>query len=76
MVQDRINLIKNKYKNHHITISKNIIDEIIKESNYNEYGARKIDKIIKQDLEDNIITEIINENLQINIKHLKEKQLT
>lgn len=76
MVQDRINLIKNKYKNHHITISKNVIDEIIKESNYNEYGARKIDKIIKQDLEDNIITEIINENFQINIKHLKEKQLT
>ena len=38
------------------------IDEIINESNYHEFGARKIDKIIKNHIENIIIDNIINNN--------------
>ncbi len=68
--------LKNKYKDKKITISKNVIKDIISECNYKEYGARKIDKIIKQHIESEIVDSIINDKDEITIKELKEKQIS
>ena len=53
LVCNKINKIRNKYPN--LEIDKKVIDEIIEESNYDSFGARKIDKIIKEKIENQII---------------------
>ena len=47
LIHKKINLLKDKYQNYHLEISSKVIDEIKEQANYKEYGARKIDKIIK-----------------------------
>lgn len=72
LVKIKINSLIEKYKTKKITvkINKNIINEIIKESNYKELGARKIDKIIKNKLDILIIDEIVKGKKEIDIKTL------
>ncbi|MGM9850245.1 MAG: AAA family ATPase [Bacilli bacterium] len=63
--------IKRKYLNNiNLKIDDKIIDKIIKESNYEEFGARKIDKIIKDKIENQIIDKIIEQKKEICIKEL------
>ena len=40
-------------------LSKKLINEIKNESNYNEYGARKIDKVIDRKVNNYIINKIL-----------------
>ena len=73
LINKKINEIKNKYKDKiKISINKNVVNEILEECNYNEFGARKIDKIIKDNLENIIINSIIDEKKNINIKTIKK----
>ena len=65
--------LKNKYKNIEINIHKNIIDEIIDESKYQEFGARKIEKIIHNKLESIIIDNLIENKKTINIDSILSK---
>lgn len=77
LTNSKLNKLKNKYKQKQINvkINKKVVDEIINLSNYEEFGARKIDKIIKDRVENIIIDEIINNNTNINIKSCNEKIL-
>jgi len=45
---------------------------IIDKCDYNEYGARKVSKVIKTNLDNLIIEEILNGNTNISIKTLKQ----
>ena len=73
LINKKVNKLKNKYKNRiKISINKNVINEILEESNYNEFGARRIDKIIKDNLENKIINSIIEEKSSIHIKSIKK----
>ncbi len=76
IIKNKISKLKRKYKDIKIIISKSVIDEIIEKISFNEFGARKIDKVIKQDIEDLIISDLMENKKIINIKTLKEKQLT
>ena len=69
-----IKKLEEKYKNKNIKIkvSKKIIEEIIDKCDYNEYGARKVNKIIKTDLDNIIIEEVLKGNTNISIKTLKQ----
>lgn len=67
--QELENLI-NKFPKIKIKINNNIIEEIIKESNYKEFGARKIKKIIQNKIENIIIDNIINDTNEININSI------
>ena len=74
ITNNKINELKSKYKDITININNNVIEEIIKEAKYEEYGARQIDKIIKNKLENIIIDSIIDNKTEINIDSiLKEK---
>lgn len=77
IVEDQIKKLKNKYKKKDIKLKINntVIEEIIEKSNYKEYGARKIDKIIKNDLEMIIINSILENKDNINIKTIKKEVL-
>jgi ATP-dependent Clp protease ATP-binding subunit ClpC len=70
LITKKLYNIKKKYKNIKLNINEKVIEEIIKESNYEEFGARRIDKIIKDKIENQIIDKIINKSEEINIKEL------
>jgi len=67
IINNHITNLKNKYNNINLNISKNIINELIEQSEYQTYGARKIEKIIKNKLENIIIDEILENKQNINI---------
>ena len=72
----KINLdkLKDKYKQKNIKIKINnkINDEIVKLSNYIEYGARKIEKIIKNNIESIVINQILEGKTIVNINELEK----
>lgn len=73
IINNYINNIKKKYRGYQINIEKNIINELIEESEYLTYGARKIEKIIKNKLENIIIDEILENKETINIDSILSK---
>ncbi len=74
IVKNTIKDLEKKYKNKNIKIKikKCVIEEIIDKCDYKEYGARKINKIIKNDLDNIIIEEVLKGNKNISIKTLKQ----
>lgn len=71
LLEQKIFNIKRKYlKNVTLIIDQKVKEEIIEESNYQEFGARKLDKIIKDKIENQIIDKIINKETSIEIKTL------
>jgi len=62
--------IKKKYSNTNIKLQKNIINKIIEKTNYEEYGARKVSKVLRDELEVKIIDNIINNKYDIEINEL------
>ena len=73
IINNKLNKLKNKYLNKiNIKLSKNIFNEITNLSNYKIYGARKIDKIIKDKIEMDIIDAIIDDKKEVNIKSIIE----
>ena len=75
LVKKKIKKLKQKYlnKNIQIKISSKVVEEIINLSNYEQFGARKLDKIIRDELENIIIENIINDNDNIFIKSIANK---
>ena len=67
IIVKEITKVKEKYNNIEININDNIIKEIIEESKYKEFGARRINKIINNKIENIIIDNIIDNNKVINI---------
>lgn len=78
LIKEKINNLVDKYykKGIKITIDNNVIDEILKLTNYEEFGARKIDKIINDKLETSIIDMIIDSKKDINIKTINDKKVS
>ncbi len=64
-------LVKKYRKKIKIKVDNNIILEILNLSNYQEFGARKIDKIIKNKLESIIVDKIIANKKSVNIKTIE-----
>ncbi len=76
LIKLKVNKVINKYKDKiKVTIDKEVINEILKLSNYQEFGARKIDKIIKNKLENIILDKIILGRKNIHIKNINEMQM-
>ncbi len=73
----KLSHLRNKYSKKKIKLrfSKDLIDNIIRESNYEEFGARKIDKIIKDRVENQIIEEVLNGKSNILVKLNLEKSV-
>ena len=74
LVHKKISVLKKKYKNKiDVVIPKKIEKEIVELSLFKEYGARKIDKILKDRVEDVIIDAILEEKEKITIPSLKKE---
>ena len=72
LIKEKLNVIKNKYKSKNIKIKykSTIYDEIIKLSNYEEFGARKLDKVIKDKVDSLIVDSILEGNEEVVIDNL------
>ena len=73
IIKNKLDNLKEKYKD--FKYSDSLIKEIIKESEYQEYGVRRIDKIIDYNLETIIIDKILKQE-PLTINSLKEYQGT
>lgn len=73
IIEDIINkklvLLKKQYKEkgYNVKISEEMVNTILDKSNFNEYGARKIDKLIEEEIESKIIDEIVENKRVINV---------
>lgn len=72
LIKNKLNNVikKDIYNDIDIKYNKDIINKILELSNYNEFGARKIDKIIKDYVETLIIENMLENNNKINIKNI------
>lgn len=67
IVKSKLLIIKNKFKNRGIIVhlSNDIVKKIVKESRYNEFGARKIDQVIEDNVDTLVINDILNGKKEI-----------
>ena len=72
IINNKFEILRKKYPNINIEISNSVIDEIIDISNYMEYGARRINKIMSDSIENKIIDGIISNKKVIKINSLNE----
>jgi len=77
IIKIKLNKLRDKYNKKGIILkfSNTLIDEIINLSNYKEFGARKIDKIIKNQIESIIINQILDNKKIINIKKFEKEKV-
>lgn len=68
IIINKLNDLQDKYSN--FTYKESLVNEIIEESNYKVYGARRINKLIESKLENIIIDNIINKH-SLNISTIK-----
>ncbi len=77
IINNKIQLLRDKVKERNLTIKiyNNVIRKIVEESDYKDFGARRIDKIIKEKIETQIIDNIIKGNKQIIIKEINDDKV-
>jgi len=75
LINKKLKSLKSKYKKKNIAvkISDKVINELVNLSNYEEFGARKLDKLIKDKVENKIIDEIIDNKTNVNINTILER---
>lgn len=75
IIQNKVDKLIMKYKNKKIQVkvSSSLYEEIAKMSQFEEFGARKIDKIIKDKLENQIIDKIMMNKKTVTIKTIQEE---
>lgn len=74
ITKNRLKVLKQKYfsKGINLKFCGSIVFDIVEESNYKVYGARKVDKIIKTMVEDIILEEVLLNKKNIIIGSLKK----
>ena len=68
IINNKITLLKEKFNATDVVIGKKAINELIKLSEYEVFGARKVNKIIDEKVEDIIISAIINGRDKVKIE--------
>lgn len=74
IIKKELKNLESKYlkKNIKVKFTKKVIDEIVSKSHYQEFGARKIKQILKSDIENMIIEEILKGSELVSVKTLKQ----
>lgn len=67
IINNRIDYIKNKYNNITINIDNSVLEEVINKCNYHEFGARKVNKVLSNIVENKVVDAIINEKDSVTI---------
>jgi len=74
LIDKKIKALKEKYKKKDvkIRIDKKVVEQIVNLSDYKEFGARKLDKIIKDKVENIIIDKVIDGKKNIVVSNILE----
>ena len=72
IINIKLDTINKKYSSININYSDDLIMDIINKSDYYNFGARRLDKIISRGIENDIIEAIINNDKEIFIDKLNE----
>ena len=72
IISNKLEIINKKHSDINITYADDVIDKIIKESDFYEFGARRLDKIISRGIENIIFEAIINNVKDVYIDKLNE----
>ena len=72
IITNKLEIINKKHSDINITYADDVIDNIIKESDFYEFGARRLDKIISREIENVILEAIINNVKDVYIDKLNE----
>ena len=72
IITNKLEIINKKHSDINITYADDVIDKIIKESDFYEFGARRLDKIISRGIENIILEAIINNVKDVYIDKLNE----
>lgn len=77
LTQKKLENLQKQYKKkgYHISYSPDLITEITEKSEYQEYGARRLDKIIKENLESKIIECALENQTDIFLSHLTRDKI-
>ena len=69
IIDKKIKRLKQKYKQKGITVTldKSVTKKLALDCKYKDFGARKIDKLIKNNIENEIISQVINGNQNVKI---------
>ena len=76
IVRLRLDELKEKFFNTKFEYSDSLVNDIVNKCDYYDYGARKINKIISKYVENVIIDAVINNDKDVNIERLEEKNTT
>ncbi|MBE6138184.1 MAG: ATP-dependent Clp protease ATP-binding subunit [Firmicutes bacterium] len=78
IINRKLSNLKCKYKKKGISvkIGKDIVDDIVRQSEFECFGARKIDKIIQNNVENQIIEHVIRGKKHVNISGVMESMKT
>lgn len=70
ILKSKINDVKKKFKekNIHVHINNSMIDKMVKDSRYLEFGARKIDQVIEDVVDNSVIDSILNGENEIYVE--------
>ncbi len=73
IVHLKLNELKHKYQNKiNVKINPKIVDELVNLIDYENYGARNVNKVIKDKIENQIVEALLEEKDYINIKDFKQ----
>lgn len=75
LTSQKLESLKQRYQDKEIFVSysNRLVNEIIEDSSYQEFGARKLDKIISDKIENQVIEQILEGKKKIEIKNLKHE---
>ena len=70
LIRKQLQSLKEKYQKQNIRIAftEELEDQILKKSEYEQYGARRLEKVVNDLCENQIIDEILNEKTEITLK--------
>lgn len=70
LIRKQLQSLKEKYQKQNIQIAftEELEDQILKKSEYEQYGARRLEKVVNDLCENQIIDEILNEKTEITLK--------
>ena len=72
IIKNKIKEILSKYKQYHIkvTVNNSLINDLVKESDYEYYGARRINKVLEDKMDNLIINSILQKGKKMVINNL------
>ncbi|MGI6329372.1 MAG: AAA family ATPase [Bacilli bacterium] len=72
IINNQLIKVKERFEKQKVKINKLVVTEIMSLIDYHDFGARKIEKVIQDKVESNIIDKIMDGKNEIGIKSIKE----